>query len=71
MIPPERVAIWYLIGNDCDGHLEKTSGILLGENDHLFVVAEIKKKVLVGKRSIIKMEYLDQYKVLNLKKLGI
>ena len=71
MIAPEFVKIVYLIGNDQDGKLEKTSGVLLAEGKNLIVVGEIKRKIVIGKRGILKIEHIKNPDARNLEILGI
>jgi hypothetical protein len=56
----DEVIIWYIKGNDQEGELGKVVGYIVDESRFLYTVAEVKRKTMVGKRSIIKIEPLEK-----------
>ena len=68
---PKEVIIWFTKGNDYDGELRHVTGIIVDESQYLYTVAEVKREVIIGKRSIIKIEEIQRTNKRNFEVLDI
>ena len=55
-----ELIIWYLKGNNEDGELGKVIGYVIDESTFLYTILEVKRKVILSKRSIIKIERIER-----------
>ena len=55
-----EVIIWFLKGNNETGELGRVIGFIVDETPYLLTVVEVKRKIILGKRSIIKIDTIEK-----------